>query len=430
MNSRRDFLRLASFGAGVLAAPQGAILSLERYATAAPESLAADEDFWLEVQSAFAVDRTYVNLNNGGVSPTPTVVLDAVKRGMDAVNGAAAHNLWTHEEPRVESVRKQLARMFGCDAEEIAITRNASESLETVQFGLPLQRGDEVITTTHDYPRMITTWEQRERRDGIVLKKVSVPAPLRKSSDAVSAIEAAITPKTKVIHISQITFCGGQIYPVKDITRLARSKGIDCIVDGAHAFAQFPFAHRDLDCDFYGTSLHKWLYAPIGTGMLYVRKEHIKRVWPLMAAPAEMDGNIRKFEEIGTHPAAMHNAVAEALRFHTAIGAERKAARLRYLHHRWIDRLRRYPSAKFAVDIDKEANWCGLVVFSIDGVNNGKLCSYLLEQHRMITVAITYADLNGIRVTPNVYTTTDEIDRFADVLEQAAQGNIPDVKEG
>lgn len=429
MESRRAFLRLTALGAGLLAAPQQAAVALERF-TGSPESLAGDEDFWLEVQSAFAVDRTYTNLNNGGVSPTPTAVLDAVKRGMDAANGAPALNLWRYEEPRVESVRKQLARMFGCDAEEIAITRNASESLQIVQLGLPLQRGDEVITTVYDYPRMITTWEQRARRDGIVVKKVNVPVPLLKKSDAVAAIEAAITSRTKVIHISQITFCGGQIYPVREITNLARSKGIDCIVDGAHAFAQFPFTNRDLECDFYGTSLHKWLYAPIGTGMLYVKKEQIKRVWPLMAAPSDMDENIRKFEEIGTHPAALHNAVAESLRFHAAIGAERKAARLRYLNKRWIDRIRHYPSVKFFVDIDNEANWCGLVLFSIKNVNEGKLCDYLLDKHRIIAVGINYADIKGVRITPNIYTTTDEIDRFADILESAAQGKIPEVTEG
>lgn len=402
-----------------------AVSSLD--ASQSPADTAANEDFWATVQAAYAMDRTFINLNNGGVSPSPREVMDSVKRYMDYTNSAPARNLWGQLEPNAETVREKLARMFGCSAEEIAITRNASESLQSIQLGMNLKAGDEVVTTTHDYPRMITTWEQRVRRDGIILKKAEYPAPLIHSEDMVKAIEKEITSKTKVIHISQVPFCSGQINPVRQVCRLAKSRGIECIVDGAHAFAQFPFTQKDLECDYYGTSLHKWLSAPIGTGMLYVNKNKIKDIWPLMAAPKDMDENIRKFEEIGTHPAALHNAIADAVTFCNGIGLERKAARLRYIHHRWIDRLRQYPNVKFLQHIDDERNWCGLVLFNIDGMDGGKIGDYLLSKHRIITTPITYADIKGVRITPNVYTTLSEIDYFADVLETIAKGQVKEV---
>ena len=248
------------------------------------EELARDEDFWWNVRGAFTVDRTIVNLNNGGVSPSPRIVQDTEIRYLEMENMNPSYYMWRVLDPGVETCRRRLATSFGCDPEEVAITRNASEALETVQFGMELQRGDEVVSTTHDYPRMIAAWKQRERRDGIVLKQISFPVPSPGLDRLATLIENAITPKTKVIHICHITNLTGQIFPVQKICRMARARGIEVIVDGAHAFAQFPFKLADLECDYYGTSLHKWLLAPIGTGMLYVRKEKIPKIWPLMAA--------------------------------------------------------------------------------------------------------------------------------------------------
>jgi len=311
-----------------------------------PEDVAQDEDFWRQIQQAFDIDRGMVNLNNGGVAPSPRVVNAAFQRYLAVSNQAPAITMWSWLEPEIEAVRRRLAASFGCDPEEIAITRNASEALEIVQLGIPLERGDEVVTTTQDYPRMLTTWKQRERREGIVLKQITFPVPPPSQDDLARRIEAAITPRTKVIHVCHITNLTGQIFPIKKICQLGRAKGIEVIVDGAHAYAQFPFKRDDLDCDYYGTSLHKWLTAPIGTGFLYVRRTKIGKIWPLMAAPPEMNENIRKFEEIGTHPAANHNAIVEALDFLEGIGSERKAARLRFLRDRWARRLERLPGVK------------------------------------------------------------------------------------
>ncbi|MFM8569953.1 MAG: aminotransferase class V-fold PLP-dependent enzyme, partial [Candidatus Kapaibacterium sp.] len=346
MSSRRSFLAALS-GTGFAAlAPHALTRAMSAWHAAAgtrsADDIAGDESFWLNVQEAFDVDRSIINLTHGGVAPAPRVVINALKQQLDQSNTAPSYTMWRHLEPNVEHVRSGLARLFAVSAEEVAITRNASESLQTLQLGLTLEAGDEIVTTTQDYPRMLTTWDQRVRRDGVMLKKVDYPVPLMDTQDYVKSIENAITDRTRVILVSHVCFMTGQILPVAQVAKLARARGIECIVDGAHAFQQFPFTHKDLDCDYYGVSLHKWMCGPLGTGMLYVRAEKIASVWPLMAAGKEMDANIRKFEEIGTHPAAVHNALGAAVMFNESLGVDRKAARLRYLHRRWTDRLRAY----------------------------------------------------------------------------------------
>ncbi len=373
-----------------------------------------DEDFWREIQSAFTLDRTMINLNNGGVSPSPRVVQDAMKRYLEYSNISPTFTMWRQVEPGVENVRKRLAEDFGCDPEEIAITRNASEALETVQLGLPLKAGDEVITTEHDYPRMISCWKQRVLRDGIKLKMVPVPAA--PSPDAlVEIFERAITPRTRVIHFCHITNVTGLIFPVKRICQMARARGIETIVDGAHAYAQFPFKHSDLDCVVYGTSLHKWMLAPHGTGFLYVRKKRIADIWPLMAADVELRNDIRKFEQFGTHPAANHNAIAEAMVFHDGIGVARKAARLRYLRDMWFDRVGKLKGVQILTSRDPQLS-CGIGLFRVEGMEPAKIAGKLWEERRIV---VTQFDVvKGVRVTPNVYTTVNEIDVFCRTMEK------------
>ena len=406
--SRRDFLRGAE--AIVLAT------ALNRaYAGVSPEDLAGDESFWNKIRSAYVRDPKILNLNNGGVAPTPTVVLDAEIDAIRYSNLLPSYRMWHDLEPGIEDVRKSLARIWNADPECIAITRNASESLQIAQFGLELQPGDEVLTTSQDYPRMISTWQQRERRDKIVLKQLDFSVPVRDPADLVRLFEQAITPRTRVIHVSQVVFMTGQIFPIRDICALARARGIISIVDGAHAFAHVPFKFSDIDCDFYGASLHKWLSAPIGTGMLYVRKNRIEKHWALMAAPESMDKNIRKFEEIGTHPAAIHNATLQALEFHEQIGAERKFARLRYLKQRWVERLSQLPGARMLVG--PEPNQSGAFgTIHFETMDPGKLSDALLSKYSILVTPISAPSLDGIRVSPNVYTSTGEIDRFCNAV--------------
>ena len=421
MSSRRDFLRsLAAASATIPALRNDGLARIASAVSAvddrSPEAVAADEDFWFEIRQAFTLDATLTNLNNGGVCPSPRVVQDALERYLRFSNQAPVYHMWRILEPEVESVRTKLAAEFGCDREELAITRNASEALEICQLGIDLEPGDEVLTTDQDYGRMLTTWDQRVRREGITLTKVSFPDPPPSMPYLVDMFERAITPRTKVIHFCHITNLSGQIFPVRDICRMARARGIRTIVDGAHAFAHFPFTRDELECDYYGTSLHKWLLAPIGTGFLYVRRELIGETWPLMAAAEHQDEDIRKFEEIGTHPAANHNAIAEALVFHQGIGGERKAARLRYLRNRWMNALKDRPGVRLHTSFDP-AQACGLANVGIEGIEPGALASHLWQQHRIIVTPIGHEACTGIRVTPNVYTMASQVDRFLEVMD-------------
>ena len=391
-----------------------------RYAaTLSPQDVAGDETYWREIQQAFTLDRTIINLNNGGCCPSPRVVHESFKRYLDISNQSPTYHMWQILEPNIESVRRRLADAFGCDAEEMAITRNASEALQIAQLGIDLKPGDEVITTNQDYGRMLDTWEQRVRRDRIKLTKVSFPVPPKSLDVLADRLLSAITPATRVLHFCHITNLTGQIFPVKKITDEARRRGIKTIVDGAHAFAHFPFTVADLGCDYYGTSLHKWLLAPIGTGFLYVRKEHIPSLWPLTPAAASRADNIRKFEEIGTHPAANHNAIAEALTFHEGIGIERKAARLRYLRNRWADRLGKNPKFRIHTNLDP-AHSCAIGNIELVGTPSAKVVAQLWEKWRIIATPIVHEEYTGLRITPNVYTTLEEIDTFTKAMETVA----------
>jgi selenocysteine lyase/cysteine desulfurase len=430
--TRRALFTGAAAGAAALALPSFRADAMQRVrdagraaSGAAPESLASDETYWSHIQRAFDVDRTIINLNNGGCSPAPSHVLEAMIRDLKFSNEIPVHHMWNVLEPRIESVRRELAREFGCDPEEMAITRNASESLETLIFGLDLEPGDEVVVTNQNYPRMLTSWDQRMRRDRIVVKPISFPVPPRSAADVVERFRQAITPRTKVVEITHITNLTGQILPVRDVVHMVRDRGIEVFVDGAHAFAHFPFRRDDLECDYYGTSLHKWLLAPIGTGFLYVRREKQKKIWPLMAAPAKMEGDVRKYEEIGTHPAANHNAIAAALAFHREIGADRKAARLRWLRDRWAKRLTAAdPRVKVLTPLNATES-CGIALVHVDGVDTEKLQAYLWDKHRIMTTPIVHPDFNGLRVTPNVYTRPDEVDVFAEKVEDVLKKGLP-----
>ncbi len=429
MLSRRAFLHRSGLAGGAALAalaPDGLArvqAAAARAAGGTPDEVAADERYWGEIQQAFTLDRTIINLNNGGVCPSPRVVHEALKRYLDISNQAPVYHMWQILEPNIESVRRRLAAAAGCDPEELAITRNASEALQIAQLGLDLKAGDEVLTTNQDYGRMLDTWEQRVRRDKIKLTRISFPVPPTRS-DLVKRFEQAITPATKVIHFCHITNLTGQIFPVQEICSMARARGIKTVVDGAHAFAHFPFRVADLGCDYYGTSLHKWLLAPVGTGFLYVRRENIALLWPLTPAAASKEKDIRKFEEIGTHPAANHNAIAEALTFMDAIGLDRKFARLRYLRDRWATKVKDHPRVKLHTALAAgESGAIGTV--GITGIATPKWTAHLWDKWRIIVTPIVHAEYEGARVTPNVYTTLEEVDTFATALLKVADHGLP-----
>jgi isopenicillin-N epimerase len=429
MTTRRAFLQRAALPAlaTVTLRPAGLDRLTDAFAGAqgtAPAALARDEAFWREIQAAFTVDRSLVNLNNGGVSPSPAYVQEAVAVHQAYSNKAPVYTMWQVLEPQREGVRQRLARMFGTDAEEIALTRNASEGLQILQNGLALGRGDEVLTTTHDYPRMINTYRQRERRDGIVLRQFDLPVPAEDDAEVVRLFEAHLTARTKLVHVSHVVNLTGQILPVKPVVEAMRRRGIRVVVDGAHSFAHFPFTQADLGCDYYATSLHKWLFAPHGTGMLYVRRDRIPDVWPLTAADPRQDGDIRKFEEIGTHPAAPYLGIAEAITFHDGIGGARKAERLRYLKAYWAERVQGLPGVRLYTSMDPRFS-CGIGTVGIEGQEPGKMAAHLFARHRIIATPIVAPNVNGLRITPSVYTTLEELDRFTDAFARIAREGLP-----
>jgi selenocysteine lyase/cysteine desulfurase len=435
MLSRRAFLGICgALGTAASVFKADALARVEAAAQAvagrSPEETAQDEFYWREVQLAFKLDRSLINLNNGFTCPTPRVALESEWRYMDMINMLPVH-YQAMIARNTETIRLRMAIEFGCEPEELALTRGASEALQIVQNGIDLKAGDEVVTTEQDYPRMLTTWDQRMRREGVKITRFQFPVPTTQD-DLYHRFEKAITPQTKVFHFTHITNLTAQLFPVARICRLARSKGIVTIVDGAHALGHFPFKLRDLECDAYGVSLHKWLLAPIGNGCLYVRREMIPRFWPLQAAPEQQDSDIRKFESIGTHPWAVRAALGEALAFHQAVGTERKAARLRYLTLRWANALKKHPRVQILSDLSEPPQAWGVAAVYIDGIDVRDLAKFLMDKYRIVVVPLvggappnSVFDYQALRVSPNVYTTLEEIDMFVMAMEDAIKGGVP-----
>lgn len=430
--NRRQFLSMVGKGVGLAALASTTVAALleelqastKRFEHLSPQQLAMDEDYWGEIQRSFSITRGIINLNNGGVSPSPRLVTEAYCRYTWQQEDVTAYTMWQILEPQSETVRTGLAEIFGCDREEIAITRNASESLEILLMGLDLKSGDEVLTTTQDYGRMLTTLRQRELREGLSLKMIKVPIAPKNLDEITTSFEKAITNKTKVILMSHVINLTGQILPVKAVCEIAKSKGIEVIVDGAHSFAHFEFTQKDLGCDYYGTSLHKWLFAPKGTGLLFVKRDKIEKLWPLMAAEKKQATDIRKFEEVGTHPAAPRLAIGEAILFHNNLGAKRKEERLRYLSRYWMNKLKDLPNVRF--NTSWEANQsCGIANVEIVGVDPGKLGAYLMDKHKIFTTPIIHDEFKGMRITPSLYTAPYELDRFCDVMTTVAKKGLP-----
>jgi isopenicillin-N epimerase len=389
-----------------------------------PAKAAQDEDFWFVIQNAFSVTRGMVNLNNGGIGASPRIVTEALVRYQWQQEDCPPYMIWNVLAPQVETIRTGLAEMFGCHRDEVALTRSASESLEILLFGLDLKPGDEVLTTTQDYHRMLNTLRQRQARNGVVLKTIKLTVPTRKSSDIVSAFEAAITEKTKVMLVSHQINLTGQILPVEQLCKLGKQWDIEVIVDGAHSFGQFEFNRASLGCDYFSSSLHKWLSAPKGTGLLFVKQDKIPKVWPLMAAEAKQTTDIRKFEEIGTHSLAPFLAIGEAMMFHNEIGAARKAARLRYLKNYWGDKLK--TESRFQLlSNPRDTHTCAMATFRLDGIDARALYTYLLNTHRIYTGLMIHDEFQGLRISPHIFNTTAELDRFCQITRDICKKGLP-----
>lgn len=401
--SRRSLLAAAAAVTSLKAAPAGP----------------TDERSWREIAALYPVDRKILNFNHAGIGTSPRTVTDAYIKHIWSEEKAVPSTIFSYG-PQLEPVRQGLATMFGADPEEIAITRNATESLNAVLLGLPLKAGDEVLTTSLDYWAMLDALQQREQRDGVVVRKLKIPVPCEDLSQIVRIFEQAITPKTKLILVSHPINLNGQLFPIRDLSRMAHAKGIEVVVDAAQSFALAEYKLADLECDYLGTSLHKWLQAPKGSGMLYVKRDKIGKVWPLFASGGTRPkDDIRKFELYGTWSESIL-AIGDAIAFHNALGFAAKEARHRYLTQRWVDAVKGTPGIRFHTPFGK-AQSCGISCVEVEGVNSAALRNALLEKRGILTMDITRRtqEFKGIRISPSLANTVEEVDKLAEALRDA-----------
>ena len=382
-------------------------------------SLVKDEQFWYQIKTMYSSSPGLLNLNNGGVSPQPLIVQEAHERYNKMSNEAPSYYMWRILDQGREPLRQRLADLAGTSNEEISVCRNASEALETVIFGLKLQKGDAVVLSKLDYPNMMNAWKQRELRDGITLKWVELELPRMNEQEIIDAFSAQMTPDVRVVHITHMINWNGHILPVRKIADKAHAINARVLVDGAHTFAHLQFTIPELGADFFGTSLHKWLCAPFGSGMLYVKRDQISSIYPLFANEKPESEDIRKFESLGTRSFAIEQAIGQAIDFHYSIGSQLKQERLQYLKKYWTDAVADHPKIRVNTDTDP-AKSCALCLVKIDGMTPVELSDVLLNKYKIHTTAIEYYNVSGVRVTPHVYTVKSDLDRLISALRALA----------
>ncbi len=383
------------------------------------EQAAQNEDYWSVIQRSYTVNPDLINLNNGGVSPAPLVVQQAVERYNELSNEGPSYYMWRILDQGREPLREKLAQLAGAQPGEIAINRNSTEALNTIIYGLNLKSGDEVIGTKQDYPNMIEAYRQRAMREGIVYKQISFDFPIENDEQIVKAYEAAITPRTKILHVTHMINWVGQIMPVAKISDMAHARGIEVIADGAHSFGLMDFKIPDLHCDYFGTSLHKFLSAPIGTGMMWVKSDKIEKLWPLTCNDKPQSSDIRKFETLGTRSFPLEQGIGEAINFHQGIGSKRKEERIRFLKDYWATKVQGIPKVKLHTSLDARYS-CAICGVSIDGMTPSELENALFNQYKIHTVGIVWENISCVRVTPHVYTTLPDLDKLVTAIQTLA----------
>lgn len=426
MNNRRSFLKksvalgLGAFGVDSIFNQLHAesFLEAEKLWDEADDT---NEAYWKVIQDAYTASKSdIIILNNGGVSPSPVAVQVALEKyNLQAAQGPSYY-MWRIMDKGREPLRERLANLAGTDPEEIAINRNATEALNTIIFGLPLEKGDEVIGTLQDYPNMIQAWKQRQLREGIVYKQLSFDFPIENDELIVNAYEDAITPRTRVLHVTHVINWVGQIMPVRKICDMARRKGVEVIVDGAHSFGLLDFKIPDLNCDYFGTSLHKFLSAPVGSGMMWIKKDKISNIWPLLCNGDPKGPNIRKFETLGTRSFAIEQAIGEAINFQEAVGARRKQERIHYLKKYWAEKAAKIPGVTINTSLNP-AYSCAIAGVSVEGLRPGEVDRQLIQNHKIHTVGIEWENISCVRVTPHIYTKIEDLDRLVHALEVIAK---------
>ena len=386
-----------------------------------PEEVAADEAFWAQVRTGYRLKPDYINLENGFYCFLPEQILENYLHHVREVNYQGSYYMRTVQWDNKRAVAAQLAELVGCSPEEMMITRNTTESLDTIIGGFPWKKGDEAVIADQDYFAMQEMFRQQTDVHGVVVKKISIPNHPSSDEEIVDLYAKAITPKTRLIMVCHMINITGQILPIRKICDMAHSKGVEVMVDGAHAVAHIAFSMRDLDCDYYGASLHKWLSAPLGAGMLFVKKDKIAQIRPLFADYGYQPGDIRRLNHTGTHPVATDLAIGNALEYLYTLGLDRKEARLRYIQQYWTSRVKDLPNIVLNTPTDP-ARACGIANVGIRNMKPGEMAETLLKKHRIWTVAIDGQGVQGCRITPNIYTTTKELDTFVQALKSMSAG--------
>ena len=413
---KREFLRTLG---GVSLSAWFAPAQLTRYARLPAEALARDEPFWDGIRARYRLAPDYINLENGFFCLQPELVLEGFIARVRDINLEASHYMRTRQADDKLAVRKRLAAMAGCSHEELIITRNTTESLDTVIAGHSWKAGDEAVMAEQDYGAMLDMFKLQGRRYGIVNRVVSIPSDPKSDDELVQLYANAITPRTRLLMVAHMVNITGQVLPVRKIADMAHARGVEVMVDGAHAFAHLDFRIPDLGVEYYGSSLHKWLGTPLGAGLLYVRRDRIAGLWPIYGDAGVPDDDIRKLNHTGTHPVHTDLAINHAIDFHEAIGGARKEARLRYLQNYWVGKVRGMRNIILNTPSDP-ARSCAIANVGIAGMTPGDLATTLMKKYRVWTVAIDGAGVHGVRVTPHLFTSTAELDTFVRALTELA----------
>ncbi len=418
--NKRSFIKnatLTGIGATLGMDALAALFETKKHSSAA--ALAADDKFWNQIRTQYMLKPDYINLENGFYNFIPQPTLEKYIQHIRDINYQGSFYMRTVQRDNKKRMAAKLAAVAGCSPEELIITRNTTESLDLVIAGQDWKAGDEALMAIQDYGSMLDMFEQVSKRYGVVLNKVSIPNLPASDEEIVSLYEKAITPKTKLLMVPHMVNITGQILPVRKICDMAHSKGVEVMVDGAHAFAHIQYKISELDCDYYGTSLHKWMSVPLGAGFLFVKKEKIAKTWPLIGDGTKDLSDIRRLNHIGTHACATDLTIEDAIDFYNMIGAERKEKRLRYIQQYWTSRVKNIPNIIINTPTDDKRS-CGIANVGIAGMTPADLAKRLMDEHKIFTVAIDTANVHGCRITPNVYTTLEELDAFVAALKKLA----------
>lgn len=411
---RASALSLASL------APFGALAEwLKKYEHIPADELAGDETFWEGIRKGYRLKPDYINLENGYYCFVPDETLENYINHIREVNYQGSYYMRTVQFDNKRKMAAKLAEVAGCSPDELVITRNTTESLDLVISGVDWKAGDEAVMAEQDYGAMLDMFKQVSKRYGMVNKIVSLPLNPASDEEIVNVYASALTSKTKLLMVCHMVNITGQILPIRKICDMAHSKGVQVLVDGAHAFAHIKYSLRDLDCDYYGTSLHKWLSVPLGAGFLYVKKGNSGKVWPLFGDEGRKEDDVLRLNHIGTHPVATDLAIANAIDYYQTIGAERKEARLRYLQNYWTSKVRPMKHIILNTPEDPKRS-CGIANVGIRNMKPGDMAKMLLDKYKIWTVAIDGAGVHGCRITPNIYTTPAELDVFVKALQEMA----------